>query len=789
MGCGFSRQEVLKSAEMTHADAFAGSQDDFYSDNMSFENALSGVKKKETYMKAEDSKICAWFREYMKQASAELPTYIMFCNRQSCTLTHLITKIKRELDKSINMVANEKKYEFFDDYTEFQTKVKQITTSIVNRLDQKEMLSNIQENNLIKKFLQTVNVNVYKNNIKPFILYKILRVKYDIYYVPLSIYGAVKTQTDIIKTIQMLELLGCKELYISSEEITQKSKQFINELNVGFITQKNGVMAKQYSEKQNHRNNSYEFIDKLFSDEDQLLLYIDLNSHIFMDHTDYETDIELRFLIRSRINSYLQEYSRSFTVKRLDSIEINTQLTVKRIYQNLGLNLKYNTDTFMEVSFKIDCVFFSLNEIIDTSSLPLDAIGFNIIKNQLFEKNTDIIKYLDTDPRVDSTVIVSSDQQKKFGKVLQIIPPTEEDPVQRYEVSLFKTNESIKTFGSNLRTFEFNDDGDNDKFLKEVRRFIQKILHYKFQRYKKHVKHSKARYLAHRQSYTSYFLELCNNSTFADLLDQVETYADVKEILCYVKFSAYFVYLNQYGFEKMRQYLLNLNDSELLQQNTNIFIRRYLYFNEVQVDDFSHFHQLEKKHLHNMSGITTFRQIDQILVSIYHDPDYCPLNMCAVNHFFTNFETFEKLHQHNYGQHCQSSSASMLPALGTLSYSQEVSMADNKLNRFIYRILKCVSSTNGTELDITDPVIAFVKEQVRRYLDTNSVSSLSYNFIENLYQTIVQKPELFVDMETPSSPEDARKSLECSPTDDVNPSNTMPSPDTKRSETVYVNDA
>lgn len=748
MGCGVSRQKFLASDPMPAMADYTPSQEDFYSDNMSYTDTLSGVKKKELYMKAEDSKICSWFREYMKKASSAVPTYIMFCNRQSCILDHLLSRVRRELDKSINMVSDEKKYDFFDDYTAFQSSMSQITTQIVRSLNDTEKFANIQENGIVKKFLQTLNVNVYKNNIKPFILYKKLRIKYDIYYVPLTIYGAVKTQTDIIKTIQILELLGCKELYISAEEITQKTKQFLNELNVGFITQKNGVIAKQYSEKQNHRNNSYEFIDKLFSDEDQLLLYIDLHSHIFMDHTDYETDIELRFLIRSRINSYLQEYSRSFTVKRLDSIEVNTQLTIKKIYQNLGLKVKYNTDTFMELSFKIDCVFFSLNEIIDTSSLPLDAIGFNIIKNQLFEKNTDVIKYLDTEPEPGNTVIVSLDQRKKFGQVVSVIEPTESQPVKRYEVMLFKTNEVMKTFGSHLSLFEFNEDADNDKFIKEVRRFIQKILHYKFQRYKKHVKQSKARYLAHRMNYVSYFLELCQIPAFVSLLEQVETYSDVKDIICYVKFSAYFVYLNQYGFDKMCQYIQNLNDSILLKRNTDIFIKRYLYFNEVNVDNDEHYHRIFDNYLISSDTITNFKQIDSILIAIYHDPDFCPLNMCAVNHFFTNFEHFEKQQQYFSRQLCQSNASSERAVSFTpTSSSKHYADAESKLNRFITRILTCVANTNGTELHITERVIDFVKEQLRLYLQQYAISSLSYDLIENLYQSILQKPDLFIDLD------------------------------------------
>lgn len=681
--------------------------DDDYSDNISFYKNKSIIKKKELYMKIDDSKICSWFSDYMKLLQTKLPNYILFSNKQNCVIDNFVNKIKLELNKSITLISNEKQFESFENCMKFNNFNKEIIDSVINELDKKEKYNNIQENYRIKKYLKYSNINIYKNSIKPCILYKKLKIKYDIYYIPLSIYNAVKTQTDIIKTIQILELLGCKELFINTEEKTQKSKEFINELNVGFITQKNGVVSKQYNEKNIQRNNSYEFIDKLFSDEDELLTYINLNSYIFMDNLDYITDIELRFLIRSRINSYLQEYSRSFTVKQLNSIEINTQVLVKKIYNNLGLKFKYNNESFKEISFKIDCIFFSLNEIIDTSSLPLDAIGFNIIKNKLFEKNTDIIKYIDKEPELNNTVIVTVNNNKFFGKIKSILDN------HLFEIEMFNSENTVTSKRMDINLFEFNEESDNQKFIKEMKRFIQKILAYKFQKYKKYINQNKESYFNHRENYVSYFNHLSKIRIFSNLLEQIETYTDVKEIVCHVKYSGYFVYLNQSGFEKMKQYIGNLNDKELLEDNYMMFAKRYLFYNDINIKECN---KIKEKHQFSIKSVQNFKQIDCFLNRIFNDWEFCPLTKSAVDYYFSSIDT--KNDNKNNSKYLY-------------------------LTHFLIRVIRHISIKKGKEIIFNDKIEQFIHSHVTGFVDTNHINLINYDFIENIYQMITENSELY----------------------------------------------
>ena len=433
----------------------------------------------EKFNKIDNCNVCEWFEKFTKDIDIKLPKYIMFNNKNNCIFLTFLKKIKIILDKTVLESNDEIKFSYFENIKYFID----FKTNLINnylRFNFSIENNNIINNPIIKKYLKYININIYKNDIQPFIVYKKMRVKYDFYYIPLSNYNIVKTRIDIIKTIQILELLGCKTLNIHYKDITEQNKKFVNNLNTEFVNIDNGVATKKYNENENSRSNSYEFIDKLFLDEEDLLTFINLNSHIFMDNSDYLSDIELRFLIRSRINSYLKEYSRSFFLKKLNSIEINIQACVKNLYSNIGLNFKYNTSKYSESSFIINCVFFSLNDINDISSLPLDSIGFYTIKKKLFEdKHDNIINLLNKQPDVNNIVIINLNLNKYFAKIIEIMDDN------MYKINILDINYETTISRENITNLELNnnDNNKNEKFIKEITKFLERLLNIKYKKY------------------------------------------------------------------------------------------------------------------------------------------------------------------------------------------------------------------------------------------------------------------------------------------------------------------
>jgi len=89
-------------------------------------------------------------------------------------------------------------------------------------------------------------------------------------------------------------------------------------------------------------------------------------------------------LIKKNLNNY----------KELESVYRKDKKRFKKAINSLHgkvdnkvIEVWYNRLNFeTETTFTINCSFFGLAEIIDMSSLPIDSIGLNTIKNKLFNK-------------------------------------------------------------------------------------------------------------------------------------------------------------------------------------------------------------------------------------------------------------------------------------------------------------------------------------------------------------------------------------------------------------------
>jgi hypothetical protein len=112
-----------------------------------------------------------------------------------------------------------------------------------------------------------------------------------------------------------------------------------------------------------------------------------------MSKEDYEQDFELRYLIRSRVRSFLNSYSRTLYISNLSSLETNMQLKLKSIYGKLGLNFQYNNSRFSEKSLVINVIFYNVEEICVEHEVPLSADGYKLLFNKSLLNETEREKY------------------------------------------------------------------------------------------------------------------------------------------------------------------------------------------------------------------------------------------------------------------------------------------------------------------------------------------------------------------------------------------------------------
>ena len=255
------------------------------------------------------------------------------------------------------------------------------------------LIKNIQPNitDFIKKNIQII---FYGNEIHDFIIYKKLQVKFDFFYIPLEIYNQVKANINLKKTIQILELLGPKFISISVKKIGSLEKN----TEIGASTDVLGMQLLNNIQKsknnQMRQKTKYSLKRGFYFSVDVLVENISTLKHIFMSKEDYNKDFELRYLLRSRIESYLNTYSRLLYVRQLSAVENKIQTNLKNVYIKLGLQITNNFKSSEESIIKIECKFYDIYEIAIIKDIPADENGFTIIKNKyLNDPNCDINKF------------------------------------------------------------------------------------------------------------------------------------------------------------------------------------------------------------------------------------------------------------------------------------------------------------------------------------------------------------------------------------------------------------
>uniref|UniRef100_A0A6C0ELN6 Uncharacterized protein n=1 Tax=viral metagenome TaxID=1070528 RepID=A0A6C0ELN6_9ZZZZ len=235
----------------------------------------------------------------------------------------------------------------------------------------------------IKPFIKkNIQVIFHDGEIQDYIIYKKLQVKFDFFYIPLEIYNYVKANIDLKKTIQVLELLGPKQIDIAIKKIdgSESERGLGGSTDIGGFQLINNV-SRSDSEKIDH-STEYTLKMGFFFEIDDLIEHISAVKHIFMSKDDYNKDFELRYLIRSRIESYLKSYSRLVYVKHLSAVENKLQSSLKNVYIKLDLEYKSCFKTYGESIIKIICEFYDVEELASVKNVPLNEHGFIIIKNK-----------------------------------------------------------------------------------------------------------------------------------------------------------------------------------------------------------------------------------------------------------------------------------------------------------------------------------------------------------------------------------------------------------------------
>ncbi len=297
-------------------------------------------------------------------------------------------------EENVTLISYEKKNEFV------------YLTDLINRFHKKYPLNDFIENYMIKigKILYNQNpkhnkyylLNNYKpkeyyfyeNNILPFILYKKIKLSNIIQFISLEHYAYKKNEYMLRSFSQIAEELGAIKIHISNDYKKEDEKILLLGLTHNHISNKEENKDKHkvefdfaYSENNYINLNEFLLNGKILN-ENKFLLCKD----------DYESNIELKYLIHARSRNFIEKYYTQFKNSTLNSKELHIFLTLKDYHINIqSQNI---CSEKIETNLQIDFLnVLNHPNLIDGSNIYPLKEGYIYLK-QIILKDRDFRKYI-----------------------------------------------------------------------------------------------------------------------------------------------------------------------------------------------------------------------------------------------------------------------------------------------------------------------------------------------------------------------------------------------------------
>ena len=225
--------------------------------------------------------------------------------------------------------------------------------------------------------------------ILPNVIYKKMDLGRKNIYFPLESFLIKQVLYKIRSFIQICETLGAKLIKIKYSKIKKKGLNIKEDINI--VT---GSFQAELS-KEEHQDNSISttlkydksiYSSELFLCPQQFEKTIKKkNSHFLISEKDYNTDINLRYLVRSRLISNLNKYSTSFIMNQHSTIDFSLMGTL----QGYGLTSKFNKNESSSLSINILVDFYDFDQIIGGENSPLNESGFKWIRRKYWKLRED----------------------------------------------------------------------------------------------------------------------------------------------------------------------------------------------------------------------------------------------------------------------------------------------------------------------------------------------------------------------------------------------------------------
>ena len=271
---------------------------------------------------------------------------------------------------------------------------KNILLKSLSKLNDRISKQNMIDRNYTNKKNEIYNFICFdEGDILKDVIYKKMEIRDKILFVPIDKYNLKMTEYKIRGFCQIMEEMGSKSIEISFINNSKKrsksrfeTKNNINDLvnNLGF-----NVDSDNENEEKRTYNLNFSKSNTIILNENHIIKKIKNKGYILSEN-NYNSNLELQYVISSRCNHYIKKYSTTFTLDSNILIDKKLYLKLEKFKIGVNLNLsKFKSENY-HFSILTNVIFFDVDDMKDNilgSCVNFNYNGFNFLISTLSKEN------------------------------------------------------------------------------------------------------------------------------------------------------------------------------------------------------------------------------------------------------------------------------------------------------------------------------------------------------------------------------------------------------------------
>jgi hypothetical protein len=315
---------------------------------------------------------------------------------------------------------------------------------IDNAIFLNNFIDNINENNLYN-FKCAINIDksikkiqFMDNSIFPNILYKKIHFSKEELFLPFEIYSIKNMEYKLKTFCQIAEKLGAKEIKIKYDNKINNSDSL--NLGVEALSSNSSISTKNIKKEEDNIDLKFDYNNYHYNlnlNKNKLYEIINEENELFITKENFNSDIDLKFLIDARCINLINDYHTNIIINHVNSLERKISIKAKSFGLNIGINQDRNFSNSIDINVKFiniydnpDCIdgsniyckkegFIHLKNIIDISLKKIDVNDVNDVNDAKDAKDDTKIKdiYFKINNYLLSSLKYDNIQKKEITKL------------------------------------------------------------------------------------------------------------------------------------------------------------------------------------------------------------------------------------------------------------------------------------------------------------------------------------------------------------------------------------